>query len=147
MCQCKGVRAALSGTEERQVAVMEKKNPYIMTIGFKKEDPDHVYVAELLNSMKRGKAQYIVKAVLTYQNRKQNGEFPQAIGVPFDYDTIRRIIIQVIEEREKQIRNPIDFQIESEPEKIQCEAGDLLQEFDEAALSGIMESIKAFRSQ
>ena len=30
---------------------MEKKNPYIMTIGFKKEDPDHIYVAELLNSM------------------------------------------------------------------------------------------------
>ena len=43
---------------------MEKKNPYIMTIGFKKEDPDHVYVAEFLNSLGRGKAQYIVKAVL-----------------------------------------------------------------------------------
>ena len=63
---------------------MEKKNPYIMTIGFKKEDPDHIYVAELLNSMGRGKAQYIVKAVLAYQNRKQNGEILQPIGVPFD---------------------------------------------------------------
>ena len=60
---------------------MEKKNPYIMTIGFKKEDPDHIYVAELLNSMGRGKAQYIVKAVLAYQNRKQNGEILQPIGV------------------------------------------------------------------
>ena len=49
---------------------MEKKNPYIMTIGFKKEDPDHVYVAEFLNSLGRGKAQYIVKAVLAYQNGK-----------------------------------------------------------------------------
>ena len=47
---------------------MEKKNPYIMTIGFKKEDPDHVYVAEFLNSLGRGKAQYIVKSVLAYQN-------------------------------------------------------------------------------
>ena len=49
---------------------MEKKNPYIMTIGFKKEDPDHVYVAEFLNSLGRGKAQYIVKSVLAYQNGK-----------------------------------------------------------------------------
>ena len=40
---------------------MEKKNPFVTTVGFKKDDPDHIYVAELLNSMGRGKAQYIVK--------------------------------------------------------------------------------------
>ena len=45
---------------------MEKKNPYIMTIGFKKEDPDHVYVAEFLNSLGRGKAQYIVTVSYTH---------------------------------------------------------------------------------
>ena len=36
---------------------MEKKNPFVTTIGFKKEDPDHVYVAELLNAMGRGKTE------------------------------------------------------------------------------------------
>ena len=47
---------------------MAKKNPYITTIGFNKEDPDHVYVADFLNSMGRGKGQYIVKAIMAYQN-------------------------------------------------------------------------------
>lgn len=47
---------------------MAKKNPYVTTIGFNKEDPDHVYVADFLNSMGRGKGQYIVKAIMAYQN-------------------------------------------------------------------------------
>lgn len=34
---------------------MEKKNPFITTIGLKKDDPEHIYVAELLNSLGRGK--------------------------------------------------------------------------------------------
>jgi len=79
---------------------MEKKNPYVTTIGFKKDDPDHVYVAQLLNSMGRGKAQYIVKAVLVYQDLQQKGELPQAVGVPFDYDTLRQIVLQIMDERE-----------------------------------------------
>ena len=102
---------------------MEKKNPYIMTIGFKKEDPDHIYVAELLNSMGRGKAQYIVKAVLAYQNRKQNGEILQPIGVPFDYDTIKRIVLQVMEEKEGQVGSEAGDVQEPEPQK----ENDLLQ--------------------
>ena len=40
---------------------MEKKNPYITTIGFDKMNPRHVQVAEFLNSLKRKKADYIVK--------------------------------------------------------------------------------------
>lgn len=52
---------------------MEKKNPFVTTVGFKKDDPDHVYVAQLLNSMSRGKAQYIVKAVMLYQDMQESG--------------------------------------------------------------------------
>nr|WP_296833164.1 hypothetical protein [uncultured Marvinbryantia sp.] len=122
---------------------MEKKNPHIMTIGFKKEDPDHIYVAELLNSMGRGKAQYIVKAVLAYQNRKQNGEILQPIGVPFDYDTIKRIVLQVMEEKEGQVGSAAGDVQEPEPQK----ENDLLQGFDEDALIGIMESLEAFQEQ
>ena len=43
----------------------EKKNPYVMTIGFRKNNPEHIQVAEFLNSLEREKAQYIVKAGLT----------------------------------------------------------------------------------
>lgn len=122
---------------------MEKKNPYIMTIGFKKEDPDHVYVAEFLNSLGRGKAQYIVKAVLAYQNGKQNGEILQLAENPFDYDTIKQIVLQVMEERERQTGNVIGTVQEIESEK----ENDLLQGFDEDALTGIVESLQAFQEQ
>ena len=118
---------------------MEKKNPYIMTIGFKKEDPDHVYVAEFLNSLGRGKAQYIVKSVLAYQNGKQNGEILQPAENPFDYDTIKQIVLQVMEERERQTGNVIGTVQEIESEK----ENDLLQGFDEDALTGIVESLQA----
>lgn len=122
---------------------MEKKNPYIMTIGFKKEDPDHVYVAEFLNSLGRGKAQYIVKAVLAYQNGKQNGEILQPAENPFDYDTIKQIVLQVMEERERQTGNVIGTVQEIESEK----ENDLLQGFDEDTLTGIVESLQAFQEQ
>lgn len=122
---------------------MEKKNPYIMTIGFKKEDPDHVYVAEFLNSLGRGKAQYIVKAVLAYQNGKQNGGILQPAENPFDYDTIKQIVLKVMEERERQTGNVIGTVQEIESEK----ENDLLQGFDEDALNGIVESLQAFQEQ
>lgn len=122
---------------------MEKKNPYIMTIGFKKEDPDHVYVAEFLNSLGRGKAQYIVKAVLAYQNGQQNGEILQPAENPFDYDTIKQIVLKVMEERERQTGNVIGTVQEIESEK----ENDLLQGFDEDALNGIVESLQAFQEQ
>ena len=122
---------------------MEKKNPYIMTIGFKKEDPDHVYVAEFLNSLGRGKAQYIVKSVLAYQNGKQNGEILQPAENPFDYDTIKQIVLQVMEERERQTGNVIGTVQEIESEK----ENDLLQGFDEDALTGIVESLQEFQEQ
>lgn len=126
---------------------MEKKNPYVTTIGFKKDDPNHVYVAQLLNSMGRGKAQYIVKAVLVYQDLQQKGELPQAMGVPFDYDTIRQIVLQIMDEREGKISSAFPFSNEqvqeTEPEKEE----DILEGFDEAALNGIMESIVAFQNQ
>lgn len=48
---------------------MEKKNPYVMTLGFNRRDPNHVRVAEFLNEMERGKTHYIVNAVMEYQNK------------------------------------------------------------------------------
>ena len=52
---------------------MGKKNPFVTTVGFNRHDPAHVEVAQFLNGMERGKAQYIVDAVLAYQNGGQAG--------------------------------------------------------------------------
>lgn len=126
---------------------MERRNPYVTTIGFKKDDPDHVYVAELLNSMGRGKAQYIVKAVLVYQRLQQQGELPQTERISYNYEDIKRIVLQVIEERERQTGNPDSILHEAGQEPVQKEENNLLQGLDEDALNGIMASLAAFQEQ
>lgn len=44
---------------------MEKKNPYVFTIGFDETDPSHIRAAEILNGTKK-KASLIASAVLSY---------------------------------------------------------------------------------
>lgn len=78
----------------------EKKNPYVMTIGFRKDNPEHIQVAEFLNSLEREKAQYIVKAVLTYRTLEEKGEVPQTGGAAsYDYETIKSIVLQIMREQ------------------------------------------------
>ena len=126
---------------------MEKRNPYVTTIGFKKDDPDHVYVAELLNSMGRGKAQYIVKAILAYQGLQKREELPPAAGMFVDYDIIRQIVMQIMDEREGKPSHSTVSMADTVQEPEQGEEKDVLEGFDEAALNGIMESIAAFQNQ
>ena len=126
---------------------MEKKNPFVTTIGFKKEDPDHVYVAELLNSMGRGKAQYIVNAVLVYQKMQQEGEVPQTSGLPYDYQSIRRVVLQVLEEQKGRSGGQSIVSQTAELKSIPEKEPDLLQGFNESDISGIMASLAAFQEQ
>lgn len=122
---------------------MEKKNAFVTTIGFNKNDPDHVRVAELLNSMSRGKAQYIVNAVLAYRNMLQ-GEIMQPSGGSADYESIRRVVLQILEE--EQIRSiKVPTELPKEQETVSEKQEDVLEKFDENALDGIMASIAAFR--
>ena len=123
---------------------MGKKNAFVTTIGFNKNDPAHVQVAEFLNSMERGKAQYIVNAVLAYQNGAQAGDMPHA-GQAVDYERIRQFVLQVIREHERQ-EAPYNGKA-GEPD-----GPDAAEEmagadfgFDEDALSGIMSSLEAFK--
>lgn len=126
---------------------MEKKNPFITTVGFKKDDPEHVYVAEFLNSMGRGKAQYIVKAVLVYQDLQKKGELTQTARVPYDYEEIKRIVLQIIAEWEKRIENLVAIPQELAQMPIEKAENDLLKGFDENDLNGIMESLAEFKEQ
>lgn len=127
---------------------MEKKNPFVTTVGFKKDDPDHIYVAELLNSMGRGKAQYIVKAVMLYQNMQESGKVPQSAGSVYDYERIRRVVLQVIEERERQLGQPMKEMgaVEESQKEPELEE-DMLMSMDDDTLSGIMASLAAFQQQ
>ena len=127
---------------------MEKKNPFVTTVGFKKDDPDHIYVAQLLNSMGRGKAQYIVKAVMLYQDMQESGEAVHT-GSTYDYERIRKVVLQVIEERESETgilikKVPLE---EIPKEELKPKKEDVFTSLDEDALSGIMASLAAFQQQ
>ena len=77
---------------------MGKKNPFVTTVGFNRHDPAHVEVAQLLNGMERGKAQYIVDAVMAYQSGGQAGvSVLSGTERMADYETIRKIVLQVME--------------------------------------------------
>lgn len=121
---------------------MAKKNPYVMTIGFKKDDPEHISVAELLNGMGRGKAQYIVKAILVYQNMQLQGG-TVSYGLPgIDYRSLKEMILQILEEREE--RKAHDSSAKNYKEKNMQESN-LLEEFNENDLNGIIESLELFQ--
>ena len=131
----------------------EKKNPYVMTIGFKKNNPEHIRVAEFLNSLGREKAQYIVKAVLTYRTLEEQGEVPQTSGsVAYDYETIKSIVLQIMREqgtagRIPEVQPAVDSLQPEAESKEQITEGDPLMGFDESAMQGIMASLSAFQNQ
>ena len=127
---------------------MNKKNPLVTTIGFNKDDPDHVYVAEFLNSIGKGKARYIVKAVLTYQEIEKNGGQHYPAASVIDYEGIRRIVLQVLEERDRQAvyAGPVYKEPEKQTEPEPTEE-DILDQFGDDELDGIMAALAAFQEQ
>lgn len=125
---------------------MAKKNPYVTTIGFNKEDPDHVYVADFLNSMGRGKGQYIVKAIMAYQNPE--GISSGHVIVPaVDYEKIKSFVLKLIEER---ININVDSgtkeipRIKQEVKEEQVDPGQPI-DLDEETINDIMQSLNMFR--
>ena len=127
---------------------MAKKNPYVMTIGFKKDDPDHLAVAEFLNGIGHGKAQYIVKAILTYQNLVQSGEISVRGAVNIDYQVVKNMVLQVLGEYEGNA--PVVNMIRPENEGNKNAAvreRDVLDDLDDDMLNGIMESLAMFQGE
>ncbi|MDE6607130.1 MAG: hypothetical protein K2K54_05155 [Lachnospiraceae bacterium] len=125
---------------------MGKKNPFVTTIGFNRHDPAHVEVAQFLNGMERGKAQYIVDAVMAYQNGGQAGCLV-SIGRPADYAVIRQIVLQVMEERENGAYGSNTAVVDAAGTVKQPETGgaDEIMELDDEALGGILQSLEAFK--
>lgn len=127
---------------------MAKKNPYVMTIGFKKDDPDHLAVADFLNGIGHGKAQYIVKAILAYQSLLQPGEVPVRGSVNIDYQVVKNMVLQVLGEYEGNA--PVVDMIRPEYEGNKNAAvreRDVLDDLDDDMLNGIMESLAMFQGE
>lgn len=127
---------------------MGKKNPYVMTIGFNRHDPAHVEVAQFLNGMERGKAQYIVDAVMAYQNGgPAKISVSSGAGRLTDYDTIRMIVLQVMEERENGAHgsNMAAADVIETAKQLGTASADEILNLDDEALSGILQSLEAFK--
>ena len=115
---------------------MEKKNPYITTIGFDKTNPRHVEVAEFLNSLQRKKADYIVNAIMEYQGR-EDWEDKKRDSVSRDYEEIKSIVLQVISEIQ------LNRQLKEEKENTM----DGWTEMGNAMVDNILSSLEAFKEQ
>ena len=130
------------------MTVMGKKNPFVMTIGFNRHDTAHVEVAQFLNGMERGKAQYIVDAVMAYQHGGQVGVSALAgAGRLADYETIRKIVLQVMEERENGAygSNVVAAGEKETAKQAEESGGNELTGLDAEALGGILQSLETFK--
>ena len=117
---------------------MEKKNPYVMTIGFNRRDPNHRKVAEFLNGMERGKAQYIVNAVISYQDEERENSIPL-----WNENSIRRVVEKVLEENRSDIFDERPVQHGNNPKNREERNSQL----EEKYVLDIMDSLNAFRKR
>lgn len=127
---------------------MGKKNPFVTTIGFNRHDPAHVEVAQFLNGMERGKAQYIVDAVIAYQSGGQAGVSAlSGTERMADYETIRKIVLQVMEERESGAygSNMATARAVETAERTGTSDENGFAGLDDDALGGILQSLEAFK--
>ena len=127
---------------------MGKKNPFVTTVGFNRHDPAHVEVAQFLNGMERGKAQYIVDAVIAYQSGGQAGvSVSSGTERMADYEAIRKIVLQVMEERGNGTygSNMATAGAVETAERTGTSDENGFAGLDDDALGGILQSLEAFK--
>lgn len=113
---------------------MQKKNKYVMTLGFNQSDPIHRKAVGILDVMNRGKADYIAKAVVFYEKQGTGTDRSAA-----DLDWIRDYVRQVVSEYTKGSTVPLtETHVEPKQESFAEQIG-------EDAMQGIMDSLLSFR--
>lgn len=71
----------------------DKKYPFKFTIEFNKNIPQHIQAAEILNKLpRREKAEYLAKAILSFEGKLEQGE-----GT-VDINTMKHMIRQILSE-------------------------------------------------
>ena len=127
---------------------MEKKNEYVITIGFNKKLEEHRKVAGILNGMGRTKAQYIVNAVIAYE--QEGTQTGQVNHNSVDYEQVKYLIQQAIEEY-MEGRKWDDDVIVSKREGKKAKAAKVSEEHKielaDDAWNGIMDSLRSFRHE
>lgn len=127
---------------------MEKKNEYVITIGFNKKLEEHRKVAGLLNGMGRTKAQYIVNAVIAYEH--EGMQKVQRNRNSVDYEQVKYFVQKAIEEYMEGRKTDDEVFLAKEegkkPKVIRASEEQKI-ELGEDAWNGIMDSLKSFRHE
>jgi hypothetical protein len=121
------------------------------TIQFSRTDPSHLHVAEILNRQgRRSKAQYIVNAILYYENGGKTSEV-QRPAAP-DEKIIEAIVTRILRDREgSDADKPAALSAPSgQPEKTPQPAeeisfDDALEALEEAGLHAAADTLEMFR--
>lgn len=79
---------------------MRKKNEYVFNIGFNKSNPEHIETVKILNRMGHGKAGYLAKAVIFYEQHREN-VFNDS--TPINIHKLEEIVRSIISREEKNI--------------------------------------------
>mgnify|MGYP001187491906 FL=1 len=127
---------------------MEKKNEYVITIGFNKKLEEHRKVAGLLNGMGRTKAQYIVNTVIAYEQEGMRKVPLNRNSV--DYEQVKYFVQQAVEEYMKgRVVNDDIMRAKGNGKKAKAiqPSDEQKTELAEEAWNGIMDSLKSFRHE
>lgn len=127
---------------------MEKKNEYVITIGFNKKLEEHRKVAGLLNGMGRTKAQYIVNTVIAYEQEGMRKVPLNRNSV--DYEQVKYFVQQAVEEYMKgRVVNDDIMRVKGNGKKAKAiqPSDEQKTELAEEAWNGIMDSLKWFRHE
>lgn len=124
----------------------DKKDPGKFTVRFNIHDPQHQTVVALLNQQGRNKAQFLASAVLHYINCK---ETPNLQVPPVDPETLEKIIVSILEKRDKQKRGGVPQKTESVCEINTAEEPQTKEESEgwpgsAGEVSAILDSLKMF---
>lgn len=121
---------------------MGKKNEFIFNIGFNQDNPEHVKVARILNRLGHGKASYITKAVVYYE---EHGKTVSGGALPIDYNSLEQMVRRILDEQREKDRGgrATSNRIEDSRNELPISSGVEIKEDD---MAGILQVLDGFRS-
>ncbi len=123
---------------------MEKKNPYVFTIGFDETDPVHIRATEILNGTKK-KAQLIAAAILSYVD-EADSEKASNFQVELFQPLLEKLIQKELEKVMRKQPTVLDDKAEYLPESVlDLSTEEKGMEIEENITQNIMDAMDVFR--
>lgn len=118
---------------------MEKKNRFVFNIGFNQGNPDHLKVADILNRLGHGKAEYLAKAVLFFEENRGSAS---CSWTEINYKCIEAIVREILskEKPNRETTSPAS-QVSDHRLDHDCQ-GDI----EESDMQYVLQAIECFRS-